>query len=62
MLLNTHGLPQEGLSSNLKGLYTSMEINELIGLFSQVFQELKFASRPELPLETALVAWCEKGG
>ena len=62
MLLDRYGLEQAGLSANLKGLYTSREISELIGVFSQVFQELKFASRPELPLETALVAWCEKGG
>lgn len=36
------------------------ELKELIGLFSKAYQELKTAVIPSLPLELAIVEWCEK--
>ncbi|KKS97603.1 MAG: polymerase III subunit gamma and tau, DNA polymerase III subunit gamma/tau protein [Candidatus Gottesmanbacteria bacterium GW2011_GWA2_43_14] len=60
LLLAANGLPQTDVSEKMKGAYTSKEISELIRHFSDVYQELRFISRPELPLETAVVAWCEK--
>ncbi len=39
---------------------TVKEINSLIRLFLQVYADIKFASRAELPLEVAAVEWCEK--
>lgn len=60
LILENFGIKQDNLSENMKNLLTLNEINGLIKLFSQVYADLKFASRPELPLETAIVEWNEK--
>ena len=59
LLLNQYGI---FVKDNLKDTsldFTTYEINSLIKLFSKVFIELRSASRPELPLEVAVVEWCE---
>ena len=38
------------------------ELKELIELFSKAYQELRMAVIPSLPLELAVVEWCEGGG
>ena len=38
------------------------ELKKLIRLFSKADQELKTAVIPALPLELAIVEWCEGGG
>lgn len=57
LMLENFGIKQENLSENMKNSLALAEINSLIKLFSQVYADLKFASRPELPLETAVVEW-----
>ncbi len=59
LLLNQYGI---AVKDNLKDSsldFSAKEINSLIKLFSKVFIELRMASRPELPLEVAVVEWCE---
>lgn len=47
--------PAKQISTQL----TRSEVTTLIKLFSRVFVELKSASMPHLPLEIAVVEWCE---
>jgi|SRR3989344_952214 len=61
LLLDAHGIRQNDLQQDLINIFTNSEINKLIKLFSQIYADLKFASRPELPLETAVVEWCNRG-
>lgn len=61
LLLQIHQIEQPGLADSLKNIFSKSEINKLIRLFSQVYTDLKFASRPELPLEAAVVEWCNGG-
>ena len=59
LLLCVNGIEQTDLSPDLQDMFANQEINQLIKLFSQVYADLKYASRPELPLETAVVEWCQ---
>lgn len=60
LLLIQHGVEiGDGLAEFAKS-YTSSEISSLIRLFSRTYTELKMASRPEIPLEVAIVEWCER--
>ena len=60
LLLCQYGLENVKISADLKKTYTAKEITDLIRLFSKVFVELRTASIPYLPLEVAIVEWCEK--
>lgn len=57
LLLKAHGIEKLNTGGKLDEIFTKAEINKLIKLFSDVYSELRFASRPELPLETAVVEW-----
>jgi len=60
LLLCQYGLENEKIAIDLKKLFTVKEITELIKLFSKVFIEMKNTSIPNLPLEVAVVEWCER--
>lgn len=60
LLLELHGIEQKDLPSRLKSLLDKQQVKQMITLFSRVYIELKSASRAELPLEVAIVEWCEK--
>ena len=60
ILLDMHQIKQENLSEDLKNLFTLNELKMLFKLFGDTYSEIRLASRPELPLETAVVEWCEK--
>lgn len=60
LLLVQHGVETKDDLADLAASFTSSEINSFIKLFSRVYVELKSASRPEIPLEVAIVEWCEK--
>lgn len=62
ILLAQHGIGKEKISADLVTLLTKDEITQLIKLFSKVYIDIKNTSIPQLPLEVAVVEWCEKGG
>lgn len=62
ILLAQHGIDKEKISADLVTLLTKDEITQLIKLFSKVYIDIKNTSIPQLPLEVAVVEWCEKGG
>ncbi|MBI4991262.1 DNA polymerase III subunit gamma/tau [Candidatus Gottesmanbacteria bacterium] len=55
-----HGIGKEKISADLVTLLTKDEISRLIKLFSKVYVDLKTTSIPQLPLEVAVVEWCER--
>ncbi len=56
ILLAKHGLVNSESGFEKIGI---SDINNLIKLFSRVYVEYKTAAIPELPLEIAIVEWCE---
>jgi DNA polymerase III subunit gamma/tau len=60
LLLSGNGIDTKLVSGVKIPEFTNAEILALIKLFSRVFSELRSASRPELPVEVAVVEWCEK--
>ncbi len=62
ILLSQHGVEKDKISADLVNLLAKDEISQLIKLFSRVYIELKNTNLPQLPLEVAVVEWCEKGG
>lgn len=59
LLLALHGIEKEKADEKLVTLFEVKEINNLIQLFSKVYVEIRSASKPELPIEVAVVQWCE---
>lgn len=59
LLLYQHGVTDGKPNSDLAAKLSTGEVINLINLFSKVFTDLKFASSPQLPLEVAVVEWCE---
>src|SRR3989338_562932 len=59
ILLDLHKVKQSDLSADIRKIYAGNGVIQAIRMFSRVYTDLKFASRPELPLETAVVEWCE---
>ncbi len=63
LLLKYHGISTPEVPEELFKSVDLEIINSLIKLFSKVYIELKNSPQPELPLEVAIVEWCEsKGG
>lgn len=62
MLLTKHNVGEGKLDTSLSSIFETREILTLIKLFSRVFVELKNTAIPQLPLEVAVVEWCEKEG
>ncbi len=62
LLLSQHQVTEGVIDSKLTENISAKEVLALIKLFSRVFTELKNTSILELPLEVAVVEWCEKGG
>lgn len=60
LLLQMHEIDQPGLADEVIDKFSKNDLIELIKLFSGVYRELKFASRPELPLEIAVVEWNDR--
>lgn len=58
-LLQHFGVEEEGV--DLKGFdqFSSQELKTLVALFSQAAGELKTSPIPQLPLELAVIEWCE---
>lgn len=57
-------LGEMGLSQNTKYKipnikYSLADIQSLVALFSEAYRETKYAVIPQLPLELAIVAWCQ---
>jgi len=48
-----------GTSYPLPNLLTIQEVEALVGLFTKAYQETKYAVVPQLPLELAVVEWCQ---
>ena len=67
-VLHTHLLKRYGIlreNFNYEEILEQLKVEELknlISLFSQASQELKAAVIPQLPLELAIIEWCEGGG
>lgn len=59
ILLVQHGVENEEIKKELISLLPKDDILLLVKLFSRVYTELRTASKPELPLEVAVVEWCE---
>lgn len=59
LLLVLHGVSNQKIPADIKDIFNKQEISNLIKLFSRVYVELKNASKPEIPLEIAIVEWCE---
>lgn len=60
LLLASHGIESDKVEDDLQKLYSKTEINYLIKLFSKVYLDLRNTSIPQLPLEIAVVEWCEE--
>lgn len=59
-LLSVYQIEQPDLSAKFKSLFSVREINDLIKLFSKVYAEMRYSVKPQLPLETAVIDWCEE--
>lgn len=59
MLLIKHNVGEGKSDATLSSSFETKEILVLIKLFSKVFVELKNTAIPQLPLEVAVVEWCE---
>jgi DNA polymerase-3 subunit gamma/tau len=62
ILIAQHGVDQEKISPEFIKSFDKKDVLFLIKLFSRVYIELKSASIAYLPLEVAVVEWCERGG
>lgn len=63
LLLHHYGINEKEIQGEeIYQKVDPLKINSLIKLFSRVYIELKNASISQLPLEVAIVEWCEKGG
>lgn len=60
LLLAQHGIDKEKVHGDYLDLFTKKEIYSLVQVFSKVYIDLKYAGKPELLLEVAVVEWCEK--
>lgn len=59
ILLSQHGISEGKSSTDLAEKLSTKEVIKLINLFSKVYSDLKYTSNPQLPLEVAIVEWCE---
>jgi DNA polymerase-3 subunit gamma/tau len=59
LLMAKYGLGKDKINPRLFDAFSVEEIDFLIRLFSRVYIELKNAAIIELPLEVAVVEWCE---
>lgn len=59
ILLKQHDVSEEREETELTGVFGTKEVLTLIKLFSKVYTDLKNASMPQIPLEVAVVEWCE---
>lgn len=59
ILLTKHNVGEGKLDATLSLSFEMKEVLVLIKLFSKVFVELKNTAIPQLPLEVAVVEWCE---
>lgn len=55
-----YGLDEKKVKPEILKLFTRQEIISLIRVFSKVYTDLKFAGVAYLPLELAVVEWCEQ--
>ncbi len=61
LLVAQFGIDKNKVSAEIVDKYSKNDLSFLIKLFSRVYLELRGASIPQLPLELAVVEWCEKG-
>lgn len=59
LLMAKHGLKDKSSMESELAVLTHGDINKLIRLFSRVYQEERSVVIPELPLELAVIEWCE---
>lgn len=59
ILLAKHGINTGAINDDVSKLLEVKDVLVLIKLFSKVYVELKNTSLPQLPLEVAVVEWCE---
>lgn len=59
VLLAQHGLNENFVDRELVNTLSKSQVNDLIKLLSKVYIELRNSSIAELPLEVAVVEWCE---
>ena len=60
VLLAKHDLEKDKVPKDLMKMIEKPELLYLIKLFSRVYTEIKQTSLPYLPLEIAVVEWCER--
>lgn len=60
LLLADFRIDEEKVPKELEGVFQKNELIGLIKLFSRVYTELRNAALPHIPLEVAVVEWCEK--
>jgi DNA polymerase III gamma/tau subunit len=58
ILLAKNSINSKDVPDKWKNLFDIGQILGLIKLFSKVYTEIRYANRPELPLEVAIVEWC----
>ncbi len=59
ILITQYGLDEVQIKPEILELFSKSEIITLIKIFSKVYIDLKFANVAYLPLELAVVEWCE---
>lgn len=59
ILITQYGLEEKEIKPEIMELFSKSEIITLIKIFSKVYTDLKFANVAYLPLELAVVEWCE---
>lgn len=60
LLVAQFGIDKNKVSAEMVDKFSKNDLSFLIKLFSRVYLELRGASIPQLPLELAIVEWCEK--
>lgn len=60
LLLSFYQIERPNLTKKLTNQFSAGEINDLIKLFSKVYAEMRYSVKPQLPLETAIIDWCEE--
>lgn len=60
LLLLKYGIDNKNVDKKLKKLFSEENILQLIEIFSKAYREFRMVAVPELPVELAVISWCEK--
>jgi len=55
-------LSKVGVGDDILEVFSKQELLELIELLSKAYRDMESSPVPELPLELAIISWCENGG